>query len=202
VEQLVNNRQTRPGKTPIADISGLRIKGITTRSELDVAEAENIRKAMVKYFGKRLTRRTARFDLAWTKRLHKEMFGAVWNWAGEFRTYDLNLGIPWRRIENGLQVLLENLASWDQYGVSLLEQAVKLHYESVSIHPFRDGNGRWSRMLANIWLRVNRHPITEWPVEISGGVSKIRGAYLAAIKRADQGDYAPLLEMHRRYSAS
>jgi Fic-DOC domain mobile mystery protein B len=197
----VSNRATRPGPTPIADISGLRIKGITTRAELDVAEAENIRKAMVKYFGKRLTRRTARFDLSWTKRLHKEMFGDVWNWAGEFRTCDLNLGIPWRRIENGLQVLLENLASWDHYGVSLLEQAVRLHYESVKIHPFRDGNGRWSRMLANVWLRLNRHSVTEWPAEISGGVSKMRGAYLAALKLADQGDHAILLELHRRFTA-
>ncbi len=196
------DRETRSGRTPIADISGLKIKGITTRAELDAAEAENIRKAIVKYFGKRLTRRTARFDLSWAKRLHKEMFGDVWKWAGEFRTYDLNFGIPWRGIETSLQVLLENLASWDQYGVSLLDQAVRLHYESVHIHPFRDGNGRWSRMVANIWLRLQRHPVTEWPAEISGGESKIRGEYLAAIRLAYQGNDVPLRELHHRYTAS
>ncbi len=198
----MTQRETRPGQTPIADISGLRIKGITTRAELDVAEAENIRKAMVKYFGKRLTRRSARFDLSWAKRLHKQMFGEVWNWAGEFRSYDLNLGFPWGRIECSLQVLLENLASWNQYGVSVLEQAVRLHYESVNIHPFRDGNGRWSRMLASVWLHLHRHSITEWPAELSGGESKIRGQYLAAIQAADRGDHLSLLELHRRYTVS
>ncbi len=202
MERVVSDRETRPGQTPIADISGLKNKGIGTRAELDAAEAENIRKAMVKYFAKRLTRRTARFDLSWTKRLHREMFGDVWKWASHFRTYDLNLGIPWRRVESNLQVLLENLASWAQHDVSCLEQAVRLHYESVHIHPFPDGNGRWSRMLANIWLRLRRHPLTEWPAEMSGGESRIRSQYIGAIKLADQGDLVPLLELHRRYTRS
>ena len=37
-----------PGETPI-DVSGLKRKGINTRAELNRAEAENIRKAVVKY---------------------------------------------------------------------------------------------------------------------------------------------------------
>ena len=51
-----------PGETPI-DISGLKVSGIRNREELSVVEAENVRKAIVKYLGGPLTRRTAKFDL-------------------------------------------------------------------------------------------------------------------------------------------
>ena len=39
----------KEGETPLDDISGLKIEGITTRSELDVVEAENILDAFLKY---------------------------------------------------------------------------------------------------------------------------------------------------------
>lgn len=37
-----------PGQTPIDDISGLRDRSITTQGALNAAEAENIRKAVLK----------------------------------------------------------------------------------------------------------------------------------------------------------
>ena len=74
--------QTLPGETPIDDISGLKVKGVTTRSELNKIEAENIRKAVVKYLAAKPSRRTAPFDLPWVLQLHREMFGDVWAWAG------------------------------------------------------------------------------------------------------------------------
>jgi len=83
-----------PGETPI-DISGLKVISVANRKELSVVEAENVRKAIVKYFGGSLTQRTAKFDLSWLLRLHREMFGDVWEWAGQTRTVDLNLGSPW-----------------------------------------------------------------------------------------------------------
>jgi len=39
----------RPGETPIDDITGLKVSGISTRKELSFFEAANIRKPMVKY---------------------------------------------------------------------------------------------------------------------------------------------------------
>lgn len=66
-----------PGETPI-DVSGLKRKGIRTRAELNQAEAENIRKAVVKYLAAKPSRRSAPFTLSWSRRLHKQMFGDVW----------------------------------------------------------------------------------------------------------------------------
>ena len=71
-----------PGETPLDDLSGLRVQGITTKAALNAVEAENIRKATVKYLAAKPTRRIAPFDVAWMLRLHEEMFGDVWKWAG------------------------------------------------------------------------------------------------------------------------
>src|SRR5271170_3484606 len=98
-----------PGETPIDDVSGLKVKGITLRKELNVVEAENIRKAVVKYLASKPTRGSARFDLVWAMKLHREMFGDVWNWAGKPRTCNLNLGIDFLQVETTLHQVLADL---------------------------------------------------------------------------------------------
>src|SRR5579859_7674546 len=129
--------ETLPGETPIDDISGLLIKGISTPRELSLHEAENIRKALVKYLGKRPSRRRAPFDYAWTLKLHREMFGEVWSWAGVPRTTDLNVGVPCHQVEASLYALLEDLRVWPD---ALPLQATMLHHRAVHIHPFMNGN--------------------------------------------------------------
>jgi Fic-DOC domain mobile mystery protein B len=192
---------TRPGETPL-DISHLkpRLRHKGTRAEVNKAEARNILKATIKYLARRPTPRKAPFDYAWALRLHREMFGDVWDWGGQIRKHDLNLGLPWQQVEAALYHLLVDLPTWAGYGVGLLEQSVRLHYRAVYIHPFENGNGRWARMLANIWLKRHGHAVTEWPEEVIGGESVERGQYLAAIRAADNGDEAPLLELSRHYT--
>ena len=178
-----------PGETPI-DISGLKVTGVSNRQELSVVEAENVRTAIVKYLGGSLTRRSAKFDLAWMLKLHREMFGNVWEWAGEVRTTDLNFGVPWYQISTQLHDLCSDLAYWDKNWPDVIEQAAHLHHRAVQIHPFLNGNGRWSRLLANIWLKLHKQPLTDWPEDSIGATSVIRNDYLAAVRAADSGDYA------------
>lgn len=187
------------GETPIDDMSGLKVKGVTTRSGLNTLEARNILQATIQYLASRPTAKQAPFDLAWVKRLHQEMFGDVWTWAGQIRTVELNLGSPAYQIETLLQQLLDDLAYWPEAGVDIIEQATRLHHRAVSIHPFLNGNGRWARMLANIWLARNGSPLVHWPTDLDHA-SEYRQAYLHAIRKADDHDYGDLLELHRRFS--
>jgi Fic-DOC domain mobile mystery protein B len=189
-----------PGDTPIDDFSELLVKGIKTKRELAVVEAENIREAVVKYLAKRPTKRMARFDVTWLLQLHREMLGHVWAWAGKVRPGTVNIGVPQAQIEPGLHSLASDLASWTGFGHDLLSQSTWLHHRAVQIHPFKNGNGRWSRLLANIWLKLNRHPLTVWPEQKIGSVSIVRGEYIKAVQAADAGDYEPLLAMHRMYT--
>lgn len=194
--------RTLPGETPLDDISGLKVKGVSTRGQLHSLEAENIRKPTVKYLSRKPSRRSAKFDFSWTLKLHKEMFGDVWTWAGALRTCDLNLGIPWQKVETSLFELLKDLSHWKNTGIDILEQAALLHHRAVFIHPFLNGNGRWARMLANIWLKLHKRQPTSWPEVAVAAISTIRDDYLAAMRKADEGDYEPLNELHKRYTPS
>jgi len=193
--------KTIPGETPIDDISGLKIKSVRTRQMLNVVEGENIRAAYTKYLGGVLPRRKAPFNIVWVKKLHKEMFGKVWVWAGEIRRRELNLGVASAQIEMQLQQLMDDLGFWEQHKLPMQEQAAMLHHRAVSIHPFLNGNGRWARLLANIWLKLHQAPLTMWPEETIGGESIVRQEYLRAIRAADAGDYILLIELHRRFTA-
>ncbi len=187
------------GETPI-DPSFLKIPGITTRAELSVFEMENIRKAQVKYFAGKPTRRMAKFDFNWFLRLHREMYCDVWTWAGVIRDVDLVFGSSPCSIVEDLGNLVEDLRVWTGHGMPMLEQAARLHHRAVKIHPFYNGNGRWSRLLSNIWLKLNDEPIIEWQ---EGMICQQRNAareeYLAAVRLADGGDLRPLIELHERY---
>ena len=141
----------------------------------------------------------APFNLSWCLKLHQEMFGDVWEWAGQPRKKDLNLGAPWYNVSADLKSLLDDLRYWEKNWADVLEQAVHLHYRSVLIHPFVNGNGRWSRMLSNIWLLLHDHPIVMWPETLAGGVSAVRQEYILALKNADKGNMSPLIELHRSF---
>lgn len=188
-----------PGQTPLDDLSGLRVRSVRTTAELNAAEAENIRTPTLKYLLARPSRRSARFDVGWLAKLHAEMFGDVWKWAGTYRTRETNIGSPPNQIEIDLHNLLEGLKVWRSSGMPLLEQAVRLHHIAVKIHPFPNGNGRWARMLGNIWLKLNGAQPIEWPEATIGTASAVRQEYLGAVRDADRGDYSRLLALHARF---
>ena len=187
------------GETPLDDRDGLLDRSITTRGELYVVEAENVRLAVVKYLAAKPSRRSAKFDFGWFLALHREMFGNVWSWAGSIRDKELNLGVPVACIAESLAGLVANLKTWEENWPDTLEQAVHLHHQAVRIHPFRNGNGRWSRMLANVWLKMHDSPFPEWPVEIGVETSSIRKEYLDCVQKADDGEFGPLYQLHKRH---
>ena len=184
------------GETPI-DLSDLKVR-VKTRAELNALEFVNISKAIAKYLSAKPSRRMAPFNIEWCGKLHRQMFGDVLRRAGEFRTSDTNIGVPHGQVEPMLHNLMENLPHWKDR--PLVEQAADLHHQAVAIHPFANGNGRWSRLLANIWLRRHAHPVIRWPEETIGSQSPIRRRYLDAIRAADAGNLCPLVELHETHA--
>jgi fido (protein-threonine AMPylation protein) len=123
------------------------------------------------------------------------MYCDVWKWAGEPRKENLNFGVAWHLVPEQVLSLTHDLPSW---GGTLLEQAIQLHYRAVWIHPFPNGNGRWARLLANIWLRRHEASLIVWPESI-GEESPIRNDYLKALNAADDGDFSLLLALHSQF---
>lgn len=189
-----------PGETPVDDVSGLIPKGVDSRTKLNALEAENIRVAVIRYLAAKPSSRQAPFTLAWSLKLHAQMFGKVWRWAGTIRTTNLNLGVAAFRVATDLHALLDDARYWRAHAVyDPVEQAARLHHRAVFIHPFPNGNGRWARMLANIWLKQADGRVIRWPDATIGDESVIRTQYITALRRADAGDYDAFVELHRRY---
>lgn len=187
------------GQTPLPDTSGLLPGHIFTKEALDRAEFANVNKVLPKYLLKKPAARTAPFNFKWFLKLHEEMFGDVWDWAGKLRKHGLNLGVPPGKIASELHAAQAGLHAWEEDGVAPLEIAVRLHYRLVWIHPFAGGNGRWARMVANIYLRKKDLPLILWPEDRMTVQGVVRDAYIRALRKADQGDLRPLSEWHQQY---
>ena len=187
------------GETPIDDVSELIPQNIQLRADLNLVESDNIAQVFAKYLVGRFA--PIQFDMAWVKSLHKEMFCDVWKWAGRLRDHTLNIGSHPHQIEAELLSLMEDVAVWqfsNQY--PLIVSAATLHHRAVKIHPFINGNGRWSRMLANVYMKMHGGNPTQWPEPTMGAVSDIREAYIHAVKAADAGDMKPLVKLHYDYA--
>ena len=142
----------KDGQTPLdeEEKEGLKIKSITTQGELDEFEQLNIEKAVewtihTKFKIEKIL--TEKF----VKDLHKRMYGDVWKWAGEFRKTQKNIGIQWTQIGIELKNLLDDTKYWIENKTFPSEEiAIRFKHRIVSIHCFPNGNGRHSRMMADI----------------------------------------------------
>lgn len=84
--------------------------------------------------------------------LHLKLYGDIWTWAGRFRTRELNIGIAPEQIAVALRTFLENASYRWQHTEdwTARELGIAVHAETVRIHPFIDGNGRTTRLLADL----------------------------------------------------
>ena len=66
-----------------------------------------------------------------------------------------------------------------------------MHYRLVWIHPFPNGNGRFSRLVADMYLKSLRCEHSVWPSDLQND-GPIRKKYIDTLKAADKGDFQPL----------
>jgi len=186
--------------TPLDDISGLKLINdkVYSLEEIYVAEANNIALATLKYLSAPPSKKLAPFSYEWLSTLHKEMFGDVWEWAGKFRQVELSIGIKAYQVSIALKELADDITYWDTNKTfDIYEIATRIHHRAVQIHPFKNGNGRWSRMLANIYLRQHGSMPVKWQEELLSKENPQRDKYIKALKSADDGDYSSLIAMHK-----
>jgi Fic-DOC domain mobile mystery protein B len=184
------------GQTPLSEDEqvGLKISSITTREELDEFEQLNIEKAIQWTFGKKLKAEQL-FSEKFIKDLHKRMYGEVWKWAGTFRTSEKNIGIKSYLIGVELKQLLDDAVYWTQNKTyNSQEIAIRFKHRLVSIHCFANGNGRHSRLMADLIMeKLYNEKIFSWGSTNLVKATETRTAYLKAVKKADQQDLLPLI---------
>jgi Fic-DOC domain mobile mystery protein B len=188
------------GQTPLDEDEkeGLLIPIIATRGELDEFEQQNIEKAIL-WTLKRSFKTDVILTEKFIKDVHKRMYGDVWAWAGEFRKTDKNIGIDKWQIPTELKYLLDDTKFWiDNNTYPFEEIAVRFKHRIVSIHCFANGNGRHSRLMADIIIeKVFKQPVFTWGAANLVKHGDTRKTYLIAIKTADAGDIEPLIKFAR-----
>lgn len=183
------------GATPLDpdEMEGLKFRHVTTRGELDELEQVNVQNGLL-WLGRR--RKADLLTEDFIRELHRRLFGEVWQWAGQFRQTEKNIGIDPLQIAVQLRILLDDVRYWaDNKTYPPLEAGARFHHRLVQIHPFPNGNGRHARIAADAYLQETLdHAPIDW---VAGHDlqrdNRRRKAYIAALRAADAGDLGPLL---------
>lgn len=188
------------GATPLHDASGLLQNWILTQDDLTRAETANIDLAQEKYL-KSPKEPSLWFTIKTLKTIHHAMFKNVWSWAGNFRKSETSIGIEPYRIPKQLGELCLEVTAWSDEAVhlTLLERAARIHHQLVWIHPFENGNGRFSRLIADRFLIAYHLPYPNWPPLQENGNN--RSTYIHSLQQADRGNYKPLVQFMQNLGA-
>lgn len=192
-----------PGATPLAEeeLKGLKQSWISTRGDLNEAEADNILSGQSKWT-KRRNNLNRILDDKTARDLHKDLFGQVWSWAGTYRRTEKSIGIDPIYISVEVRNLVEDAKYWfaENSNLSIDAAAARFHHKLVAIHPFANGNGRHSRFMTDLIIRALGAPEFTWGGGQGNALSTatdVRARYLEALRAADVGDYEPLLSFVR-----
>ena len=186
------------GQTPLDpdEKAGLIPRHIDTKGALNDWEQENILQAT------KWLRRAKVPDVlseSFCRELHRRMFNKTWKWAGTFRMSDKNIGCDWTLLAAKLNQLLGNAKYWvENETFPPDELAARFHHALVWMHPFPDGNGRHSRMMADALLKQLGQKAFSWG---GGGnlvsANEVRARYLAGLRAADKNEFTDLLAFVR-----
>lgn len=184
------------GQTALSEeeMEGLKISSITTRGELDEFEQLNIEKAIEWTFRLKLKPEQL-FTEKFVKDLHNKMYNDVWKWAGNFRNSEKNIGIKSYRIGMELKQLLDDALYWFQNNTYSKEEiAIRFKHRIVSIHCFPNGNGRHSRLIADLIMsKLYDDNYFSWGKGNLIKANETRENYIKALREADNQNYQPLI---------
>lgn len=167
---------------------------ITLRRELNEAEQVNIAKAM-RWLSS--SRRNI-LDEKFLRQLHKRMFGDVWRWAGDYRKTARNIGVDAYRIGVEVAQALDDVRYWVEHGTFPHDEiAIRFSHRLVAIHPFPNGNGRFSRLVGDLLAQQLGRPRFTWGSASLINPNETRRAYVEALRAADNHDFTALLAFAR-----
>lgn len=162
--------------------------------DLDEAEEENIVDGLVWLEDQKNDPK----DWMFWEKLHKKLFEKVWKWAGKIRLHELmndEFNQP-AQINENIKKLEGDLKYWLSPEAKMFpEEAIaRFHEGLLTIHPFSNGNGRTSRILAEAICKFEGIRAPQWRAEIKGDAKEHRNAYIAALTKARrEKDFSDLI---------
>ena len=179
------------------------LKGIIRKTEIDRVEAEALLLAEERYF-EIITDETV-FTADLICQMHRDWLGTIYEWAGRYRTVEMQKGSfrwpPAFRVPQNMAWLenefLKKLTPCKHEPLDVTAGKVALiHAEFLLVHPFREGNGRLARWLADLMFLQAGYPMPKY--DFSGkGSAKRKTDYLNAVVQGYTQNYAPLANFFR-----
>ena len=172
---------------------------ITNKEELGEAEAEGFANAELELI-EELTDETV-FDVAYIRDIHRRALSHLYEFAGEYRSVNMSKEgfhfaaahvIP-RAMQNFEQEVLLDLPHQYDGREQLIHDIGLVHAELLFIHPFRDGNGRTMRILAN--LMSYKQGYDEIDVEPISKGGEMRKRYIKGVQAAGEENYEPMIQL-------
>ena len=132
---------------------------LKSSDEIAISEFEGFLKAEIQ-LTESLTGRT-KFNISYILKMHKLSLGHLYSFGGKYRDVNISKGgfaFPASRflpetMQGFENEILSKLPNKYNSKTELIKDIAKVHAELLFIHPFREGNGRTARILANLMAR-------------------------------------------------
>ncbi len=152
--------------------------GITNSADLAREEEKISKKKAMQIFEKGLLNKLEAGKFSALKAIHKYLFEDIYDFAGEIRTVNISKGnfrfAPLMYLEAALQNI-------DKMPQSTFDEIVEKYVEMNIAHPFREGNGRSTRIWLDLILKTEIGQVVDW--------SKVdKEDYLLAMERSPVKD--------------
>lgn len=169
--------------------------GLSTLEEIGLAEFEGFLSAEI-ILTEQLNP-TTRFDIHYLKNIHTLALKHLYSFAGNYHSVNISKGgflfasarFLAETMETFNNELLLNLPNNYSSRDQLMEDIAKVHGELLFIHPFREGNGRTARVLANLMARKQGYSSLKF--ETVG--KKEFDVYVSAVQKSAGKDYSQMI---------
>lgn len=148
--------------------------GLTSSADLAREEERISKKKAVELFENKILDTLEAGKFSALKEIHKHLFGEIYDFAGEIRTVNIaKSGFRFAPVMY-LNAALENI---DKMPQSNFDEIVEKYVEMNIAHPFREGNGRSTRIWLDLIFKKEIGMVVDW--------SKVnKEDYLLAMERS------------------
>ncbi len=148
--------------------------GIENSSDLAREEEKISKKKAMELFEKGMLDKMEPGKFSSLKEIHKYLFEDIYDFAGELRNVNISKGNFRFAPIMYLEVSLNNI---DKMPQNTFDEIIEKYVEMNMAHPFREGNGRSTRIWLDLMLKKEIGKVVDW--------SKIdKEDYLLAIERS------------------
>ena len=168
--------------------------GLKSAEEIALSEFEGFLKAEI-VLTEDLSTRT-KFSASYIQHIHKLALGHLYPFAGKYRDVNLSKGgFPFaaaRFLNQSMNrfegEVLSKLPNKYSNKLELIHDIAVVHGELLFIHPFREGNGRTARILANLMSRKQGFEALKFDLIDFD-------SYVLSVQRSAKKDYTKMIEL-------